>query len=47
MTSSDPRGQTRDPVNEQRVKRNASIAMGQIPRSIERISSGLYFLYHF
>jgi len=39
MTSSDPRGQTRDPVNEPSVKRKASGAMGQIPRSTERISS--------
>jgi len=39
MTSSDPRGQTRDPVNEWRVKRRVSLGMGQIPRSIERISS--------
>jgi len=38
MTSSDPSGQTRDPVNEYRVKRKASVAMGRIPRSIERIS---------
>jgi len=39
MTSLDPRGQACDPVNEQRVKRKVSGAMGQIPRSIERISS--------
>jgi len=39
MTSGDARGQTRDPVNEYRVKRKVSGAMGQIPRSTERISS--------
>ena len=39
MTSSDPSGQTRDPVNELRVKRKASVAMGQIPRPVESISS--------
>jgi len=33
MTSRGPRGQSRDPVNEQRVKRKASGAMEQIPRS--------------
>jgi len=39
MTSRDPRGQTGDPVNELRVKQKANEAMGQIPRSIERVSS--------
>jgi len=41
MTSRDPRCRTRVAVKEWRVKCKASGAMGQIPRSIERISSYL------
>ena len=44
MTSRDPSGQTCDPVNEYRVKHKANGAMGQIPRSIERISSLFIYL---
>ena len=42
MTSSDPRGQIVTQLTNLGVKCKTIVAMGQIPRSIERISSWLY-----
>jgi len=39
IKSRDPRGQNRDPVNKLMVKYKFTGAMGQIPHSVERISS--------